>query len=49
MMIFEILSVHPSAMRYASFSTRWEAETALADNVRFPKYQGYRIFETALK
>ena len=45
MIIFEILSPHPRATKYAAFKTRAEAEAALADKVRFPDFSGYRISE----
>jgi hypothetical protein len=43
--IFEILSPRPSATNYATFSTLADAEAALADPIRFPEMQGYRIFQ----
>lgn len=49
MMIYEILSVHPAATNYASFSNIVEAEIALQDKVRFPDGYGYRIFTNPRK
>ncbi len=43
--IFEILSPRPSATNYATFSTLADAKAALADPIRFPEMQGYRIFQ----
>lgn len=43
--IYEILSPRPRSTNYATFKTRAEAEAALADPIRFPAMQGYRIFE----
>jgi hypothetical protein len=45
MIIFEIISPRPRSTNYATFKTRAEAEVALADPIRFPAMQGYRIFE----
>jgi hypothetical protein len=44
-MIYEILSPRPTATNYATFATKAEAEAALADHIRFPEMQGYRIFQ----